>query len=324
MNNSGPRQGRPIGLAWVLGGAIITGVATWAIARYVVTDEDVVLEYLKVLIWPALVGVTLFWLRVPLRDKFGQLRRFEGFGASAQFSLEAQAQRLQIELGSDIDDLVGEDADDASSSVEDTDDPIQAEEDPVIVPSTSVATEPAPSMPISALMSIAEGLGISDAGLNDMRSALADPSRQHAALRTLQAHARKAGKARTRQVSRTQQSRDSVESVIRKSAAWGYEMGKVGAPEAVPDIEWSDDGGWRITTEVPAPRRVPGHTSQSHDHGADRERHIQSLEKEIKEIEKRTSSVFGSLATMGVSQTWLAELKRRLSSIDPDNPWALP
>lgn len=47
------------------------------------------------------------------------------------------------------------------------------------------------------------------------------------------------------------ETRDSIESVIRKSEAWGYAIGRVNAPQAIPDIEWDDDGTCRITIEIP-------------------------------------------------------------------------
>lgn len=57
--------------------------------------------------------------------------------------------------------------------------------------------------------------------------------------------------SRAQSPERDRERRDNIEEIVRKSAEWGYDVAKAGAPKAVPDIEWSDDGGWRITTEVP-------------------------------------------------------------------------
>ena len=113
--------------------------------------------------------------------------------------------------------------------------------------------------------------------------------------------------------------RESVESIIQKSADWGYRLGRSGSPQAVPDIEWSSDGSWQIATDIP--RNKAGSVVRSSS--TDTLRSIVELEKEIKAIEKRKHSMFGVSAISTLQdQGWLVELKRRLGRVDPGNPWA--
>jgi hypothetical protein len=299
--------------------AVIVGGAIWALFSFVVTDERLFLDYVRALVWPLLLGVMLYWLRAPLREKFGQLLRLEGFGASAQFSPEIQGMRLQAELDEDLTELFG---DGDGSDEQATDEPetavaIPTEHLPVAVNQPT----PSASLPVVELGPLIESLGLDGDAHADTLGALSDPDRRHAALLALTHRAEKGAAARKRQASRSQQSRESIESVVRKSASWGYEMGKAGAPEAVPDIEWGDDGGWRITTEVPLPRRTP--SRPSHDSGAERVRQIRTLENEIKELEKKKYSLSASVTSQLVDAPWLSELKRRLQRLDPGNPWGM-
>jgi hypothetical protein len=112
------------------------------------------------------------------------------------------------------------------------------------------------------------------------------------------------------------ETRDSIESVIRKSAAWGYEVGSAGASFAAPDVEWEPDGSWRITTEVPARIEPRKSTAQRN-----RLRQIKDLEDEIKDLERQrysSASLSRSVQDLG----WIMEMKRRLADLDPGNPWA--
>ena len=136
------------------------------------------------------------------------------------------------------------------------------------------------------------------------------------------AEAERTRSLRNQAVHRQKETRESIEAVIRKSAAWGYDMGSAGAPEAVPDIEWNTDGTWRITTEVPE-RRPKERTITNVDPGSNRLRQITALEKEIKDLERKQHSPFGAGLASFVDQGWLRELKNRLSKIDPGNPWTL-
>lgn len=48
-------------------------------------DPRLTLDYLKALIWPALLAVVLYWLREPLRQKVAQLSNAELFGQKLGF-----------------------------------------------------------------------------------------------------------------------------------------------------------------------------------------------------------------------------------------------
>lgn len=47
--------------------------------------------------------------------------------------------------------------------------------------------------------------------------------------------------------------RESIERIIQKSAEWGYSIGRSGAANMTPVIEWGEDGSWKITTDTPPP-----------------------------------------------------------------------
>jgi len=113
------------------------------------------------------------------------------------------------------------------------------------------------------------------------------------------------------------EARDSIESVIRKSAAWGYAMGRANAPQSIPDIEWAADGTWRIITEIPSEMPNLRGSPKESAHL----RHVRELEDEIKNLDRKrysSMSLAGSVQDFG----WIAELKRRLARLDPGNPWA--
>lgn len=94
-------------------------------------------------------------------------------------------------------------------------------------------------------------------------------------------------------------------------------MGRAGAPRAVPDVEWNDDGTWRILTEIPRRRSEP---LLSDDAVA---RQVKALEGEIKQLERNKHNPAGRLGmTAFGDREWLRELKRKLARIDPTNPWS--
>jgi hypothetical protein len=124
------------------------------------------------------------------------------------------------------------------------------------------------------------------------------------------------------------ETRDGIENIIRTSAAWGYDMARSGAPKTVPDVVWNSDNTWRIVTTIPNRKedlssdRVTPPTSGTAP--GSRLRSIQALEDEIKKIEKGKHGPFSksSLHALSGDNEWLMELKKRLRSIDAENPWA--
>lgn len=322
----------------------------WVIFTYVVTDRALLLEYLRVLAWPLLVAVALFWLREPLREKLLQLLRIEVPGGSAQFA--GSGEELARSLKPDVDNLLGDEAavesgehpesgevasDEAPgvegvvehdangespqlpSPVEVT--PVQLESP--VEPQTGRPTQTeAQHLPEQVqdrvsvsrvrLLELAKTAGLGPKAAARVTLAMRDDP--DAALKLIQAGTTNSG------VPRSQQSRDSIESIIRKSAAWGYDMGVAGAPGAEPEIEWNPDGSWRITTEVP-PRSRSGAVVRAMQMNASHARHVKELEDEIKEAERKKLSPFSASARLD-AEPWLRELKSRLVAIDPGNPWA--
>jgi hypothetical protein len=331
--------------------ALGLGVALWILFTFVITDRALFLDYVRVLAWPALAALALVWLREPLRDKLRQLLRIEVPGGAAQFA--DSGDELARSLKPDVDTLLGDDAVGAQRedghSLEVVSDPASGTDDAidlhpqadasgsqdeeasasVVAPAATLpANEISPRAETSQvpaavdtrllisrfrLVQLAKTVGL---GPKEARRLIVTMERDpDAALMMIEAGAKNTA------VHRSQQSRDSIESIIRKSAAWGYDMGIAGAPGAEPEIEWNPDGSWRITTEVP-PGRRSGEVLRAAQLQASRARHIRELEDEIKKIERERSSPLGMGGGMELG-LWLSTLKSKLNTIDPGSPWTL-
>lgn len=129
---------------------------------------------------------------------------------------------------------------------------------------------------------------------------------------------RQVKKMTNRQSAREGHTRENIEKLIRESAGWGYQAGTLGAPPIVPDVEWNDDGTWRITTEAPKNSREV--TPSVEDYEDRKSRQIRQLEEEIKKVERERRGKFG-IVGLG-DEKWLRDLKDKLSRIDPGNIWA--
>lgn len=323
----------------------VLGVALWAIFRWVITNESMLLAYLRVLTWPALLAVALYAFHVPLRERLAHLLKVEAFGASADFAATGAA-RLDAAIRPDVDALVASDEPDPLDSAVKTPPSVNADvgetTDAVVAtprPPRSEPTEggapeglPIPHKPadeelVAVVLRLTEAAGLSAVSRSRLAEGLNDGTvSKSEAIDALVSAIRTLRHERNVAAHSSPQSRSSLESVIQKSAAWGYEMGKAGAPEAIPDIEWNPDGSWSITTEIPQgsvkrrdqDRRVRLGTSGKSEHRA-----IAALEKEIKDLEKAKHSPVAA-ARLGVltNSGWLTELKARLRSVDPGNPWA--
>jgi hypothetical protein len=321
----------------------------WVLFRYVVEDAGLVLDYLRVLVWPLVAVAVLSFFRNPVEEKVRQLLRLDAFGASAQFSPEAQGRRLARDLDGDLQDLfevIDADVSEGQSAV-DADQGEDAEDVPqdALAPTeeagsresitsttapdddaTTAASSERPAVDLDDYFEIARVLGVPLAIRYDFRERVLKGEK--GAFEGLKAHieseAQRARSVRNQAMHRQEETRERIEAVIRTSAAWGYEMGRAGAPEAVPDIAWNKDGTWRITTEVPkataAPKRAPAPRIEYYDDM----REVRELVKEIKEIERKRHGGPGALGGLLAFQDdgWLKELKRRLAMVDPRNPWA--
>lgn len=328
---------------------VIGGV--WLLFEDVIDDARLFLDYLKVLVWPLVAVAFLSYFRAPLEDRFRHLSRFEALGAAAEFSA-AQGRRLQNDLESDVDSLlggIGQPGDDQG-----LDDPDDHEPDPDPDPaqpstegeSQNPSTSPAPESEVGAgtggdgelatvvleeLIKLAEAFGVPKAVVDRaLARSPGDLAAQRESVRKiLRNEADRSRHLRYQAEQRPRETRESIEAVIRKSASWGYDMGKAGAPKAVPDVEWNADGTWQITTEVPAvnPAARQPEPPRSIDtrqiRATDRHRQIKAFEDEIKDLERKRHSPFGGSGLSAfVNDNWLEELKSRLRSIDPTNPWA--
>lgn len=342
-------------------GTVAFGAAVWATFTYLITDPEMALSYLQVLAWPSVVVGATYWLREPLREKLRQVLKVQAPGFNVDFSPEAQSRQLDEALHAPLASLaplVGSrkpsavDADESGDEEPSGDDQVSTVEaagrpglNGTPTPggtdgATGSGDEAAAAAPqiflpversedqvqearINDLRVIGMALGRSPAGMDHLLAQEgSDPDRVLQRLRRMiqiQKASRKRD-ARERQAN----TRDSIETVIRNSAAWGYKMGRAGAPEAVPDIEWDDEGNWRITTTVPTGDVASRSLKEYRDAARhDSERHIRSLEDEIKQIERQQAqSPMGHVARL-MDDPWLKSLKARLRRIDPDNPWAV-
>lgn len=370
------------GIVRLLAGPAIVVLAMYCLFKYVITDEGLVLDYLRALAWPLVIVGVVYWFRVPLANRLESLESVDSPWWNARFAKKA-AKRLRDEIGQDLssfstvrdegagpipadgedesdsDDFgvatdrapVGEpDTDDGtanlphsasgSSDVEGGKDGIvsgavlveeQGPDDkttnlPDSVGDAGLAVLPTDPLSTTArinqiraaeIRNVATGLELGRADyFRATRGAEEDPDSAAKRL-TMLVRRRLHELDRRNRMYRDQAraSRASVESVIQKSAEWGYDMGRAGAPRAVPDIEWNPDGTWKITTEVP-PRR-PSRDSTS------RTKQILSLQDEIKKLDRRQHVGPGISLLSPSEEEWLRELKRKLAVADPGNPWAL-
>ncbi|MCL4368455.1 MAG: hypothetical protein M1337_04740 [Actinobacteria bacterium] len=99
----------------------------------------------------------------------------------------------------------------------------------------------------------------------------------------------------------------SIDEVVRKSALWGYELGRENADTAEAQTHQR-------------PRGARPHESETS--ASPNERSIEKLEDEIKSIEHKTRTNVLGFGQSAADYLWLRELKRRLGHLDPDNPWA--
>lgn len=317
--------------------AALLGTATWAFFRWVVTDAGLLLDYMRVLVWPVVAVGVLIWLRDPVLEKFRDLQELRAMGVTGNFESQSAA-ALSFTLGDDIDAVSG------TRRIRDLEDP---EDDlhgklaeTVETRDAQTPTEPAdrpPANPGTATPTTAEDDGRREL-LRRLTSLVSptpkvfkmteeDPERAEAYLLNLLDTRLTRDEVRQRETEQERQ--NALESIVRKSADWGYAMGRAGAPRAVPDIEWLADGTWHITTEVPrqqAPTRFAKGVAESVSRLSNHERHINTLQDEIRQIE-RDRMKMGLAASLGPlvrhkDDDYLHELKRKLQRIDPGNPYA--
>lgn len=185
---------------------VMTGVAFAGIIVLLdwwVDDKKLLLEYLKVLVWPSAFVGAAFWLRVPLRSKLLGLTEVEAAGMKARFAEDQANDDLERDLQEPAALLVG--SDEARADREDCADVDDAdvERGGELAHSAGGITSMVPPVLTTA-------------------SASTDPS----------------GRAdeETRR-------RAALEQVIKESAAWGWQMAHLGAFRSQPEPVISWDGG---------------------------------------------------------------------------------
>ena len=314
--------------------------ALWVIFRFVVADEELVLSYLKVLAWPSVVAIAGYWFREPIKEKLGQLIGLEALGARANFA--GLEQRLQSNVDALLDD--GEGGLPSDDDVLADKGHVNHTDGPAVTPAGGAGSEVSadqvadrPAEPQAAqpdrlldmlpatlvreqLLHIARAMDLSVAIRHDLwDSGLPPDDAMAQATKQLMGAA---SRLRDRRATRHEATRENIESVIQTSAEWGYQMGRSGATWAVPDIEWNDDGSWRITTAVPH-RRPPSHPVADVPR---RRLQIEQLEEEIKTLERkrhRDQALGTPLGGMfNTDDGWLRSLKKKLADLDPGNVWA--
>lgn len=275
--------------------AAVSLTCIWALWAFLIKDHRLALDYLRTLIWPTVVVMVLYWLRTPVRQKVSQLLRFDAFGTTAEFSPEAQGRELENVLHNPVASLLSTIPNGQQDEAEEGDNSTAPDTGTTeTTPSEPTKPSHAPEVAINtATKFAAEHSEIMDDLLSLGRLAgtknLAIARRLHEgnpakARQLLISMLRRRIYELNRQHSQRQDElRTSLESVIRKSSSWGYEMGVAGAPKVVPDIEWNDDGSWRITTEIPRVHRAK--TALEHEKRSTRQ--IVALENEIKELVSR-------------------------------------
>lgn len=330
----------------IIGGLI--SIIIWALFKFVVTDSTALLEYLKVLVWPIVVLGGLAILRDPIVSKMNQLLNIDVMGVKAGFSQTQADRELERDLRGPINRLVG--VDKPHETLEEVDDPSADESQATPVP------EPGPSEAdrsdvFDAFVEPDEdsmGAPVSDQTrtLNAHEKAQPATAERPDALivdgRILSALERSSGiksadrtrtinerlnrvhnrvmmlNARAYRADREQQAlKNSAEEIVRRSAEWGYDVAKAGGKRAVPDIEWQEEGGWRIVSEVPA-----GRENDALDQSVEsrRIRHITRLEQEIQNLEKERANAVG--LTGPGNYMVLQKYKNTLQDMDPGNPFA--
>lgn len=270
--------------------ALLTVLAFW------IDDKRLVLEYLRALAWPAVVGSALWWLREPLRTKLADLLEVSAAGATARFAQQDAANR---ELEADIADastfLVGQD-----------------EAADVVVPDDTDSSEPPPQTTQgSAPLATSHQPPSPPVPADDAPPAPGGNAEMNASIREA---------AR----------RSAMEQVIKESAGWGYDMAKIGfSTRPVPVIDWDAKGRPKIqyargeTPEelnraIPPVRVVTAGSSSRADS-------VTRLEDEIRKLERERDDVNRSFwnATERIAiEKQIERLRDNLRGIDPGSPYA--
>lgn len=119
------------------------------------------------------------------------------------------------------------------------------------------------------------------------------------------------------------QDQAAIEDIIRESAAWGYDMAKLGfKTRPTPVIEWTEDGRPIIVYgrgEIGPSITIEDATPRPNDPIRVVEMRIRGLEEAIRGLESRIG--FYTPAQGVGERELLSKMKRQLRNLDPESPF---
>lgn len=281
---------------------VLAGAVTLLVM--LVDDKRLLLDYLRTLVWPAVVIAVLWWLREPLRSKLADLLKVSVAGASAEFYRE---QQVNEELTEGIQEPV-QVLDGGELIARMPREPKETQ--PERAPSAATAVEP--TVRIERKSGADSAIGVESgqpAEVQEQRRATVDDERAR---------------------------RAAIEKIIRDSAGWGWDMARLGQfkSKPVPVIEWGDDGQPRIVRGEGQRARPKARTiAVPPDSRYDPYERARRLEREVKtlseEVNRPLLAMENNLASLAITgdpragkRRTLAQLKEQLALLDPNSPWA--
>jgi hypothetical protein len=126
---------------------------------------------------------------------------------------------------------------------------------------------------------------------------------------------------------RAREQRTYIAQIIKDSAKWGFEMAKLGADSAEPEIEWDSKGRPRLSEN--SRKQIvysrPAATKIDYDpreYSRRLEAEVRTLERKIEEAKTIPPSKNSLLGTMN-DEKKLRNMKLRLRAHDPNSPLGL-
>jgi hypothetical protein len=248
---------------------------------YRMTDPRLTLDYLRALIWPALLGAALFWLRVPLRSKVADLIKVGVGPAQAEFANRNLERGLAEPTATVLKKITASDEGHLT---------LTSEGNLTLTGDIGVGSTTADG-PADPNKASKDGEDTSDAQLQG------DGKPDVAASQASDLAHRHAIQRRWERI----QEQKAIEKIIEESAAWGYDMAKAGAKSyPIPTIDWTPAGRPLITLA-----RVPGSgEGRSHPGVANREVRRAILERELTAVDQHVQNALNRLpATKGMEAT---------------------
>ena len=253
------------------------------------TDPRLTLDYLSALIWPALLGTALFWLRVPLRSKVADLIKVGVGPAQVEFANRNLERGLADPTATVLKKITAPDEGHLTLTGEGN-----LTLTGVTGVDTTTADGPADQNNASKAgddMSDTQPQGNGKPYVADIRAS--DQAHRHTIRRRWE---------------RIQEQK-AIEKIIEESAAWGYDMAKAGAKSyPIPTVDWTPAGRPLITSA-----RVPGSgEGRSHPGGANLQMHRAMLERELRDVDEMVQGTLNRLAAANGTES--ADVKHDLEA----------